>query len=281
MDISRYQGGSFLSLKSVSPLLGSLAPNPSILVQYPLFFTMARVTAHRELTLRADGRQMSAIMASFRHGMTLYSKYGLFALYRGLPVYLSHSFATTLLSHPIKRIRSPRTKSIAKILVDATTYPLLVMCTRMAAYTLEDSNWSFADCVRDSVREDGFLGGLWAGAAPFLLVSTYKEIEECLFNRLRKSYPKLDDTDAALLGFVRIGLGAVLTSPFLTMSTIIRCQSNDVRLNVPTSPMEVFRGMPWKWNLIAISVVLALGAINVALINEKHTPVVIENVEHE
>ncbi len=120
---------------------------------------------------------MSSVVASFQHGLALYKKYGLFALYRGLPVYMGHSFATTLLSHPMKSMKSRKIAAISKIAVDAITYPLLVACTRMAAYTIEDSNWSFSDCIKDTVNMDGWIG-LWAGALPYLLVSTYKELEE-------------------------------------------------------------------------------------------------------
>lgn len=269
--MEQYRGGSFLTARAVSPLLTALAPNPSILIQYPLFLTMARVTVHRTLSLKDNGRQMSSIQASFRHGKYLWSEYGLFALYRGLPVYMCHSFANTLLSHPVKKMKSnPKIASLARVVVDAATYPLLLVCTRMVAYTTGDAAWSFADCVRDTVQADGVICGLWAGALPFLLVSGYKELEECIFNKVKQWFPKLDDTDTALLGFFRLGLGAVVTSPFLTMSTILRCQSNDLRLMKPTSTLQVFRDMPWKWNLLAISLVLTLGAVNVALISEKH-----------
>ena len=260
-----------LSPKSFSPLLMSIAPNPSVLIQYPIFFTMARVTVHRELSLRGtSGRQMSSIVASFQHGVALYKKYGLFALYRGLPVYMCHSFATTVLAHPIKSMKNRKFAAVSKVAVDAITYPLLVACTRMAAYTTEDSTWSFSDCIKDTLSMDGWIG-LWAGALPFLLVSTYKELEEIAYNVFVKNfYPTLDDTDTALIGFIRIGLGAVITSPFLTMSTILRCQSNHPSLLKPTSFPQVFREMPWRWNLIALSAVVALGAVNLALIHDKH-----------
>jgi hypothetical protein len=256
-----------LSPKSFSPLLMSIAPNPSVLVQYPIFFTMARVTVHRELSQRGS-RQVSSVVASFQHGVTLYQKYGLFALYRGLPVYMGHSFATTLLSHPIKSMKLKKISAVSKVAVDAITYPLLVACTRMAAYTTEDSSWSFTDCVNDTLRFDGWRG-LWAGALPFLIVSAYKEVEEIVYNLFVKS-STLDETDTALIGFIRLGLGAVITSPFLTMSTILRCQSNHPSLLKPTSFAQVFRDMPWKWNLIALSAVVGLGAVNLALIHEKH-----------
>jgi hypothetical protein len=55
------------------------------------------------------------------------------------------------------------------------------------------------------------------------------------------------------------------------MSTILRCQSNNPDLLKPTSFGDVFINMPWKWNLVALSVVLALGAVNVALIHDKHS----------
>ena len=117
---------------------------------------------------------------------------------------------------------------------------------------------------------DGWVG-LWAGAVPYLLVSTYKEIEEIVYNVFVKNfYPSLDETDTALIGFIRLGLGAVITSPFLTMSTILRCQSNHPSLLKPTSFPQVFREMPWRWNLIALSAVVALGAVNLALIHDKH-----------
>ena len=253
------------SPKAFSPLLAAVTPNPSVLIQYPLFFTMARVTVHAELR-----QSKSSITASIVHGIDVYNRYGLFALYRGLPVYLAHSLGTTLLRVPTKKIASKRAALAARLTVDACTYPLLVACTRMAAYTTGDSQWGFADCVRSTVNDDGWIG-LWAGAAPFLLVSAYKELEELAFEYVKSANPSMEETDAALLGFVRIGLGAVLTSPFLTMSTILRCQSANPDLLPPSSHSEVFLQMPWKWNLIAISLVLALGAINLAIIREKNS----------
>jgi len=139
----------------------------------------------------------------------------------------------------------------------------------MAAYTTQDSTWSFTDCLRDTVTFDGYFG-LWAGALPYLMVSAYKEVEEVIFGGVKNIYPNLDETDTALIGFIRAGFGAVLTSPFLTMSTILRCQSNHPSLLKPTCFSDVFLSMPWKWNLIAISAVVALGAVNLALIHEKH-----------
>jgi hypothetical protein len=151
----------------------------------------------------------------------------------------------------------------------------------MAAYTTEDSQWSFVDCMKNTVSVDGWLG-LWSGALPYLMVSAYKEIEELLFVRIKRSYPKLDEADTAILGFIRVGLGAVITSPFLTMSTILRCQSNNPSLLKPTSFCEVFVNTQWKWNLLALSVVAALGAVNVALIHDKHrTDFEVEEINNE
>ena len=271
MDVRSYRVPGMFSPKAVCPLLSSIAPNPSVLLQYPLFFTMARVTVHSRLAIKSNGRPMSAIQASLYHGMDVYSTYGIFALYRGLPVYLGHSFSTALLVHGSKKIKSQKLAYAARLAADACTYPLLVACTRMAAYTTGDSQWGFSDCLRSAIQDDGILLGLWAGAAPFLLVSVYKEMEENLFARIKNAYPTLDEADTAILGFLRVGLGAVLTSPFLTMSTILRCQSNHPALLPPTSLKEVFVNMPWKWNLLAISIVLTLGAVNLALIREKHS----------
>jgi hypothetical protein len=103
------------------------------------------------------------------------------------------------------------------------------------------------------------------------MVSAYKEIEEIFFQKIKHMYPHLDETDTALIGVIRTGFGAVLTSPFLTMSTILRCQSRHPSLLPPTSFRNVFINMPWKWNLIALSAVVALGAVNLALISEKHS----------
>jgi hypothetical protein len=259
-----------VSLSALSPLVKSISPNPSILIQYPLFFTMARVTVHRKLGLRSDGRQMSSIQASCLHGIDVYNKYGIFALYRGIHIHMSHSFANALLSHSIKRVKSSRIASTLRVAADALTYPLLLACTRMVAYTTGDSSWGFMDCIRNTLEVDG-IWGLWAGSLPFLMVSVYKEAEEAVFKSLKKSYAKLDEADIAILGFLRVGFGAVLTSPFLTMSTILRCQSNNPDLLKPTSFGEVFRNMPWKWNLVALSLVTTLGAVNLALIHEKYT----------
>ena len=269
MDVVRVPG--VMSPQSMMPVVKSVIPNPSVLVQYPIFFTMARVTVHKELTIGANGRRMGAMVSSFYHGVDVYRKYGLFALYRGLPVYLGHTFVNSALAHPAKRIKSKRLAALARVAADAAAYPLLVACTRMAAYTTEDSQWGFLDCLRNTVQVDGWVG-LWAGALPFLLVSAYKEIEDVLFKKLKDQYPKLDEADAAILGFVKIGLGAVVTSPFLTMSTILRCQSNNPDLLKPTSFSEVFVNMPWKWNLVALSLVTTLGAVNLALIHDKHSP---------
>lgn len=259
-----------ISYKAVSPLVTAMVPNASVLLQYPLFFTMARVTVHRELSYSlTSGKKLSAIHASFLHGLSVYNKYGIFALYRGLPVYLGHSFVNTLLVHPTKNIKSKKVSSLARIAADAAAYPLLVACTRMAAYTTGDSQWTFSDCVKNTIELDGWIG-LWSGAFPFLMVSAYKELEDVLFQKFRRIYPKLDEADSAIVGFLRVGLGAVITSPFLTMSTILRCQSNNEALLKPTSFPQVFSEMPWKWNLLAISLVAALGAVNLTLIHEKH-----------
>lgn len=268
MDVARVPG--VMSAQSMMPVVKSVIPNPSVLVQYPIFFTMARVTVHKELTIGPNGRKMGSMVASLYHGADVYRKYGVFALYRGLPIYLCHSFVNSTLTHPAKQIKSKRLAAAARIAADAAAYPLLVACTRMAAYTTEDSQWGFWDCVKNTVHVDGWVG-LWAGALPFLMVSAYKELEEVLFKKVKDQYPKLDEADAAILGFVKIGLGAVVTSPYLTMSTILRCQSNNPDLLKPTSFGDVFINMPWKWNLVALSVVLALGAVNVALIHDKHS----------
>ena len=258
-----------LSTGAFLPVLGSITPNPSVLIQYPLFLTMARVSVHRNLSIKSNGRSMSSIQASVVHGIDVYNKYGIFALYRGLPVYVAHSFASQLLAHSVKRIKSSRLAAAAKVAADAATYPLLLACTRMAAYTTGDSQWSFIDCLKDTVMVDGWLG-LWAGALPFLMVSAYKEVEEVAFAAMKKSYSKLDEADTAIIGFLRIAFGAVITSPFLTMSTILRCQSNNPALLKPTSFGEVFNNMSWKWNLLALSLVTGLGAVNLALIADKY-----------
>lgn len=260
----------FISYKAVSPLVSSIIPNASVLIQYPMFFTMARVTTHRELCYSlASGKKLSAIHASLLHGISVYNRYGVFALYRGLPVYLGHSFLNTLLVHPTKSLRSKKLASVARVAADAAAYPLLLACTRMAAYTTEDSQWSFSECLINTIQLDGWIG-LWSGALPFLLVSAYKELEDVLFTKVKTMYPKLDEADTAIVGFLRIGLGAVITSPFLTMSTILRCQSNNQSLLKPTSFFQVFSDMPWKWNILALSLVTALGAVNLALIHDKH-----------
>ena len=265
-----YRVPGIWSPKALSPLLVAITPNPSVLLQYPMFFTMARVTCHSELLLKANGRRMSALQASFVHGIDVYERFGLFALYRGLPIYLAHSFATTVLAHPTKKIKSRRVAAAARLAVDASVYPLLLACTRMAAYTTGESRWSFTECIENTLAVDGVFG-LWAGVAPFLLVSAYREFEDLIFeNLVNKQIPNLDEADTAILGFVRVGLGAVLASPFLTMSTMLRCQSNNPSLMPPTSMGEVFMRMPWKWNLFAISIVLTLGGINLMLIREKH-----------
>jgi hypothetical protein len=151
----------------------------------------------------------------------------------------------------------------------------------MAAYTTEDSQWGFLDCVKNTCDVDGWLG-LWSGALPYLMVSAYKEMEEVIFQRIKRLYPKLDEADSAILGFIKIGLGAVITSPFLTMSTILRCQSNNPNLLRPTSFSDVFVNTPWKWNLLALSLVTALGAVNIALIHDKHrTDFEVEEIRNE
>ena len=266
-----------VSARAMSSVIQSITPNPSLLVQYPIFFTMARVTVHRHLSLKENGRQMPAVQASVLHGFDIYQKYGIWSLYRGLPVFMGHSFANALLAHPIKRIRSRRLAASARVVADAATYPLLLACTRMAAYTTGDSQWGFMDCIRNTIEVDGWRG-LWSGALPYLLVTAYKELEEIGFKILKSSYPRLDEADSAILGFLRIGLGAVVTSPFLTMSTILRCQSNNPALLTPTSFGQVFRNMPWRWNLLALSIVAALGAVNIALIHDKHASNEVEDV---
>ena len=258
-----------MSPSAVTPLIAAVSPNPSVLLQYPLFLTMARVTVHKSLSVGPDGRKISSIHASVKHGLAVYQKYGIFALYRGLPVYLCHSLANSALAHPSKSVRSRRAAAAIRITADAAAYPLLLACTRMAAYTTEDSQWGFIDCLRDTVQRDGWIG-LWSGALPFLMVSAYKELEDLLFTKVKKLYPRLDEADTAILGFIKLGLSAVITSPFLTMSTILRCQSNNPALLKPTSFGDVFINSPWKWNLLALSIVTALGAVNVALIHDKH-----------
>lgn len=270
-----------MSPSAMTPLITAVMPNPSVMLQYPFFLTMARVTVHKHLSLGPDGRKLSSIHASVRHGISVYQKHGLFALYRGLPIHLCHSLVNSALSHPSKSVRSKRIAAAIRIGADAAAYPLLVVCTRIAAYTTEDSQWGFMECVRDTIDRDG-LFGLWSGALPFLMVSAYKEVEEMVFRRVKKSYSRLDEADTAILGFVKIGLGAVITSPFLTMSTILRCQSNNPLLLKPTSFGEVFSNMPWKWTLLALSVVTALGAVNVALIHDKHrSEDVVEEIKTE
>ncbi len=258
-----------MSPSAVTPLIAAVSPNPSVLLQYPLFFTMARVTVHKTLSIGPDGRKLSAIHASLRHGIEVYRKYGVFALYRGIPIYLCHSLANSAIAHPSKSVKSKRFSAAIRIGADAAAYPLLLACTRMAAYTTEDSQWGFIDCIRNTIETDGLLG-LWSGALPYLMVSAYRELEEVLFQKLKKLYPKLDEADTAILTFVKIGLGAVITSPFLTMSTILRCQSNNPALLKPTSFGDVFVNSPWKWHLLALSIVTALGAVNMALIHDKH-----------
>lgn len=269
-----------MSPSAVTPLIAAVSPNPSVLLQYPIFFTMARVTVHKTLSVGQDGRKMSSIQASVKHGISVYKKYGIFALYRGLPVYLCHSLANSALAHPAKSVRSKRLAAAIRMTADAAAYPLLLACTRMAAYTTEDSQWGFMDCIRDTIQKDGLLG-LWSGSLPFLMVSAYKEIEDVLFNKVKKMYPRLDEADSAILGFIKVGLGAVITSPFLTMSTILRCQSNNPALLKPTSFGDVFVNNPWKWNLLALSIVAALGAVNIALIHDKHRTDFEESVVEE
>ena len=251
------------SSPSLCPVPSNILPKLSILVSYPLLLTSVRVTCFNHLNYDASGRRLRYYSASFRHGYDLVNRYGVMAIYRGVEVYLAHNILRHQIRPLVKQVTKKKRVAIAlRYAGEIVIYPLTLACTRIVAHTTGDSgDWSAFQVWQDTVKADGWLG-LWSGVAPFLLAQVYDDLSDLAVKKMRRTFPDLDATDEAVARVCLAAHGAVATAPLLTISTLMRCQSNIKSLPAPQGFMELVKQVDWRSTGLQLALVTGLCAIN-------------------
>ncbi|KAF4750745.1 hypothetical protein FOZ62_023221 [Perkinsus olseni] len=257
---------------SVKQLFKDLVPSPTLLLTYPMFMANARLLVYKDPQLLALRKAEKIRMPLVLHKMKdIKYVYGVGALFRGVDVNILHSCAKVILKYPATGLEvSPRKKTAYRYVVEFVTYPLLLATARIAVYGQDPIlDCGLQQCFKETVKYDG-VGGLWSGVIPYMISLSYEEFSQWVMSLLRSRHPKLDKTDELVLRACLVGHGAVLTTPFLSMSTILRCQSENPNLPDPQPLMDVVSNLPWKSTMIQLTLISALCALNYALIEDKH-----------
>ena len=232
-----------------SALANALTPKLSLLITYPHLLTSMRVSVFKELSRDPvnPAKRMHSVVASFNHGKDLYSRFGLFSLYRGAEVYLVHSLLRTQIHQSTrKNIRRPRLALLTRYFGDAAIYPLYVACARIITHTKGDSgDWSILDACKETVKYDG-IPGLWAGLAPYLMISVCDDLIGNLMEVFKARFPDHDTADEAIAYASLIALSAVVTAPLATIANVMRCQSESPQLPSPQSLKEIVSSIEWR-----------------------------------
>ncbi|KAF4653762.1 hypothetical protein FOL47_010314 [Perkinsus chesapeaki] len=252
-------------------LLRDMVPSPTLLLTYPMFLANSRLLVYKEPELLALRKAEKIRMPLVLHKMKdIKYVYGVGALYRGVEVNILHSCAKVILKYPASGPGvSHKKKTVFKYGVEFVTYPLLLATARIAVYGQDPIlDCSLEQCLKETIKYDG-VGGLWSGVIPYLLSLSYEEFSQWMMSLLRARHPKLDKTDELVLRACLVGHGAVLTTPFLSLSTILRCQSDNPNLPDPQPLMDIISNLPWKSTMIQLSLISALCALNYALIEDK------------
>ena len=252
-----------------SALANALTPKLSLLITYPHLLTSMRVSVYKELSRDPlhPARRMHSIVASFNHGRDLYSKFGLFSLYRGAEVYLLHSLLKTQIHNATRKsLRRPRLATIARYCGDAAIYPLYVACARIITHTKGDSgDWSIVEAYNETIKYDG-IPGLWAGLAPYLLISVCDDAIGSLMDVFKSRFPDHDTADEAIAYASLIALSAVVTAPLATIANVMRCQSESPQLPNPQSLKEIVSSIEWRDYGVMFGLISGFCALNCKLI---------------
>ncbi|KAF4703135.1 hypothetical protein FOZ63_000420 [Perkinsus olseni] len=235
-DMTRHDDSS-----SVKQLFKDLVPSPTLLLTYPMFMANARLLVYKDPQLLALRKAEKIRMPLVLHKMKdIKYVYGVGALFRGVDVNILHSCAKVILKYPATGLEvSPRKKTAYRYAVEFATYPLLLATARIAVYGQDPIlDCGLQQCFKETVKYDG-VGGLWSGVIPYMISLSYEEFSQWVMSLLRSRHPKLDKTDELVLRACLVGHGAVLTTPFLSMSTILRCQSENPNLPDPQPLMVV------------------------------------------
>ncbi|KAF4698431.1 hypothetical protein FOZ62_027403 [Perkinsus olseni] len=269
---------------SVKQLFKDLVPSPTLLLTYPMFMANARLLVYKDPQLLALRKAEKIRMPLVLHKMKdIKYVYGVGALFRGVDVLRESGAlmglsslrcsrcAKVILKYPVTGLEvSPRKKTAYRYAVEFVTYPLLLATARIAVYGQDPIlDCGLQQCFKETVKYDG-VGGLWSGVIPYMISLSYEEFTQWVMSLLRSRHPKLDKTDELVLRACLVGHGAVLTTPFLSMSTILRCQSENPNLPDPQPLMDVVSNLPWKSTMIQLTLISALCALNYALIEDKH-----------
>ncbi|KAF4660111.1 hypothetical protein FOZ61_004249 [Perkinsus olseni] len=257
---------------SLKQLFKDLVPSPTLLLTYPMFMANARLLVYKDPQLLALRKAEKIRMPLVLHKMKdIKHVYGVGALFRGVDVNILHSCAKVILKYPATGLEvSSRKKTAYRYAVEFVTYPLLLATARIAVYGQDPIlDCGLQQCFKETVKYDG-VGGLWSGVIPYMISLSYEEFSQWVMSLLRSRHPKLDKTDELVLRACLVGHGAVLTTPFLSMSTILRCQSENPNLPDPQPLMDVVSNLPWKSTMIQLTLISALCALNYALIEDKH-----------
>ena len=235
----------------------------STALTYPLLMTSVRLSVFNQL--KKDKRFISALFSNLYQQ---YSRYGVFALYRGIDTYLIQQAIRTQINATMEKIKGPSKYAIKYSLI-FFAYPLTFAWTRILTYTPEDSkHYSLVDAIQDTVEGAAGAAGLFAGSFPFILASAYEDCNDFFMYLLRSKYPSLDLTDETVLKLCLTAQAAVITTPLLALSTYLRVNDTD---NMSQILLEIFPGLvSWKSFSIQVGVVAALFGLNLALIHEKH-----------
>ncbi|EER19981.1 hypothetical protein Pmar_PMAR006878 [Perkinsus marinus ATCC 50983] len=254
--------------RAVKQLLKDLVPSPTLLLTYPMFMANARLLVYKEPELMAMRKVQKIRMPLVLHKMKdIKHVYGVGALYRGVDVNILHSCAKVILRYPVAgREVSQQKKTAYRYAVEFITYPLLLATARIAVYGQDPIlDCGLQQCLKETVEYDG-VGGLWSGVIPYIISLSYEEFSQWVMSCLQSRHPHLDKTDELVMRACLVGHGAVLTTPFLSVSTILRCQSANPNLPDPQPLMDIISNLPWKSTMIQLSLISALCALNYAFL---------------
>ena len=251
------------------PSVSELAPRLYSIISYPIFFCSTRVSLHKSLLKTPEGT-LRHYSAMYRHGTSLYHKYGVFALYRGADIFLLQHLLRAQTRNLVRRQKTRKSQVFARLLLESALYPLSVAGVRVVASSLGDAREANLLSVwQDTWKFDGF-SGFFAGLLPYLLALGVEETGELALRRLRGKFPEMDATDETVAKISVLAASAVLSAPLLQISLGLRVQSATPYL---PSGESALAAVDWRVFGLQTAAVGLLWALNFFLIAEKNLPI--------
>lgn len=272
--------------KPADPLAVSY-PSPMTFLQYPLLATNVRMLSGKGSKQSRGQLAWSSMVKSLR---LTFRDEGMIGLYRGGHLFLLHQAVRDtirLVTDRTLRIvegrnaelgdkeaevqsqKRYRRRLLAKYMIDALTYPILLASTR--SVILHDDPQSTWQHMCGWCRQEGVLT-LFSGMAASLLSTALDEIMDNVLAACIEYCSAGNDvevTDKVMLKASGSSVVSILTAPINYIGVIQRCQSRLPGMLEPEPFPELVQSLPWRSCGLQFLLFGGIMAVNVKLIQMK------------